>query len=183
MKTLLVALLALLVAASVGTFAQDKPAPEPTLDQTLNWLKDFLPSATGAKVTQKADEMTYVATAGLQVNNGCNVTLTDDEVWAYREGKRSPMSGHYTHQFSFSEMDSSKVGAAYDAEYDPPLLQVWMWTRGGLHTVVNLKDANPLSEIRNAYTQTGIFLDQASAERVVKAFRHAAELCGNNQPF
>jgi hypothetical protein len=173
------------VAANQMSSAQRKPVPaaEPSLEDTLKWLADFLPSATGMESFEKPERaVAETFTASLGMINGCNIAVTNlyiNEVG----GKRS--TSRTTYQFSLSEINSSQAGVGTDDRYDPPQITFVMATRGASRTVVatTTSDSGANGDIRIAFVPVASFVDRASAERVAKAFRHAAELCAKDQPF
>jgi len=164
----------------------------PSLEETFNWLREFLPSATGAKSTQKVDRTTYGASSSIAVVSGCNVVLTNRKSFLESNGQRIKifgldLSGQETYQFSFSEVDPLSVAVSLEPDYDPPVIEIWMSTRGKAATVVFVVTSDTpggaSSEKHLAYVNSPAFVDRASAERVAKAFSHVAELCAKDQPF
>jgi hypothetical protein len=183
MRLGLMALFALLIAATVGTSAQSKPAPAtgPSLEETFKWLKDFLPSATGAKYGDAGGDMSISSsTAGLEANDGCKVVLTEDTVLYDQNGKAYSTVTRSDRQFSFSDIDPSTVSVTTNNSFKTPTIGVSISTRGGSRTVVVRIGTTTMHE---PGAEAISFVDRASAERVAKAFRRAAELCANNQPF
>jgi hypothetical protein len=142
-----------------------------SLEETLNWLKDFLPSATGARSKD------FRTTTSLEVVNGCQVRLmTTHET--FDAGKTIGYQ-RYTQQFSFSEIDPSAIRVVAQA-YDPAVVSVGMQTRSNSKTVIRSDDGVE-SHTDRAFAAS--FTDRASSERVANAFRHAAEICGKAEPF
>jgi hypothetical protein len=161
---LLVGILALPVVGGTQT------GSNASLDDTLNWLTSFLPTATGAKTSNGI----FRVTSSIAVARGCAISIR-----MYQERFDVPTStpDTRTEEFSLSDIDPATVTAG--PVPSDGVFQVYGSTRGGLKAV---KDGNypngPTSEwvIR-------AFADQASAQRVANALQHAAQLCANAQPF
>lgn len=146
----------------------------PSLEDTLKWLKDSLPSLTGG--TFQVSGMTISRMTSLEAIGGCQVRLHHTDTGF---GPNVMLS---TEKFSFSEIDSSTVKVGQDpSKTQPETYGVGMTTRGGAMTIIE----NPPQVGKNRVNSTGAggFTDRSSAERVANAFRHAAELCGKAQPF
>jgi hypothetical protein len=146
-------------------------ANSPSLDETLKWLTEFLPGATGA--TQKMGSAGFQSTITLQVINSCRVSLAVEVVLI---NDLSRPSGTYRHEFSLSDIDPKSVVMVKS----DTVIWVELKTKNGLNTII--QDSR-LPDPRADHIQFGNFTDSGSADRVVKAFKHAAELCANTQPF
>jgi hypothetical protein len=150
----------------VGTFyampplavSQTPATSTASLQDTLTWLTTFLPTATGAGL----------ATASIASQNGCTVTIAFTNI--------SNGTVAITQTFSLGDLDSTTVAV----NANNGLLQVKMSTRG-LQKVVKWIVGSQQSNV--AGIAVGVFADQASAQRVANAFKHAVQLCANAQPF
>jgi hypothetical protein len=191
---LLVAMMAVLSSPTVNAQSRaTKPATTqptanlPSFDDTLKWLTDFLPSSTGATDRLKGLSAGFQQTTTLQVFGGCRVSLTT-VVIERRDVSRPSETEAYTPvtfvaTFSFSDIDPASVVINMANNYDPPSISVTMGTKNGLKTVIHKTSTPEFPETREGSVEIGQFADSESANRVVKAFRHAAELCANTQPF
>jgi hypothetical protein len=143
----------------------------PSLEDTLNWLKDFLPNATGAE--GRTGGFTQRATTSLEVMDGCRVRLTHDKVTNGQHFRDAE-------EFSLGDVDpaTANVGAQENGAF-----RVDMFTRGGSKTVTRTQEWDGFRE-KVSYVEGGVFFsERGSAERVAKAYAHAADLCGEAQPF
>jgi hypothetical protein len=141
----------------------------PSLDDTLKWLKDFLPGATGAVYQDHGQQSSE--TTSLDVSDGCKVHI---------KSVGTPGSYWEEDDFSFAEIEPSTVVVELWQGTTPQAFHVVMETRGKENTVIS---RSPLGNRRFDVAGAGTFVDRAVAERVANAFRHAAELCAKTQPF
>jgi hypothetical protein len=141
-----------------------------SLQDTLTWLTNFLPTATGAKSTDGFWNFRW--TSRVAAARGCEISIS---IYAERPEVPNDAPETRTEEFSLSDIDAATVTAG-------PLygvFQVYGSTRSGIKAV---KD----SGFPNGPTSTvliGYFADQASAQRAANAFQHAAQLCTNASPF
>ncbi len=155
----------LLAAPALPTAAtpQTPDTPNVSLADTLTWLTSFLPTATGATSSGGVQR-----TSSITSSNGCNLTVLVD----------SSDASTMTYAFSLSDIDPTQV------YYSPALgiggATVQLGTRGQASLVKATLFGK--TEFFN-FASAGFFADQASAQRVVNAFQHAAQLCANASPF
>lgn len=163
-------LMAVVALLALPTFsgAQGQTGSGPSLQDTLNWLRDFVPTATGGIESQSLSEPVRT-TASIALTGGCGMIISlrlEDP-----SGAKSP--GLVTGRFSLSDVDPASISVSGN-------LQVSFTTRGLAKVVA--QDHHP-----NAFPwygfSMGTFSDKASAQRVVNALQHAAQLCANSQPF
>lgn len=172
---ILAASLVLLVSApAADTLAQPASSASPSLADTLNWLVGFLPFATEAKSGGKLD---MAIAANLRVS-GCEVVLTEYASWYDRNSRPQFQKSTTTYQFSLGDIDPSSITVKSDNS-SPPAIYVDLRTRGGSPTIATDFPLTP----RTSAAAIGSFVDRASAQRVVKAVKHAAQLCASSQPF
>lgn len=161
--TLLMAILAL---PTVGN-AQTQAASNASLQDTLNWLTTFLPNATGANTGAGSTQ-----SGSIDSVNGCNITILQQGVYP----NQAPSTGTYS--FSLSDIDPTKISSSGTGA---GTFAVVLNTRGGAKSVKLV--GNPILGSHTSFVVLQAFADQASAQRVVNAFQHAAQLCANAQPF
>jgi hypothetical protein len=169
--TLLVSILAL---PTVGTTQTGSNA---SLQDTLTWLTSFLPSATGA--TNNSQNSSMQETSSIAAVSGCSLTaVTVNSFPGKGLGSIS-----YTGTFSLSDVDSSAVFQTLVPGSN--LYSVYLVTRNSANLVkLTVQNGSDPPDIRfNSQVELGYFAEQASAQRVVNAFQHAAQLCANSQPF
>lgn len=171
----------LVLAASlvliVTTLPAQTPAPpasssSPSLADTLNWLQQFLPNATGARYGYQNHAST---TSNLRAISACEISLTLTTV-TYSNGAAST-GNPAVYQFSLGDIDPSTVHVAQDFG-----IYVDMKTRGNA-LAISEDLGPPVGRINTAEAVAQNFGDTASAQRAADAFKHGAELCANTQPF
>lgn len=162
-----VILSAVLVALIVGTASAQN---SPSLEDTLKWLKDFLPNATGATSSGYVGMRVVRVTTTLRAVGGCKINLATEWVDLNTGERQDPPESC---EFSLEDIDASTVkvetvpGTGIDVSMD-----------------ARRKSMKCAGRPRDVAAQ-GVFLfkSREDAERVAKAFRHAAELCGKAEPF
>lgn len=177
MKIIIVLLVALCCIAAA---AQDKPQPEPTLEETLTWLKDNLPSkASYIGAFRTLDWIERVAEVEI---DRCNVRWrTEQETSASRrkEGDR----------FSLADLDAANV-ALSTSQHTPPMFVLTLNAKDGRKVIkrVSLRETPMLRPSVMEYFTESVrlsFQDEATRERFQKAFTHAIKLCASpkKEPF
>lgn len=173
----------LIIAASLGAMAMCQPsgmAQTPassgaTLADTLSWLQDFLPRATGASNDTRTGGRTMKVTEHIEISGGCNVRLLP-EIVNYRNGITLPPVPLLGQSFSLADIDPSTY-SVYTDSY--PLIALGFATKGRAKVIVI---GNDRDDAMAAMALDG-FVDSASPQRVLNALVHASELCANAQPF
>ncbi len=193
-----IVLVAGMALASAGAFAQNHAIPRttlshaallavpgqasnsssPSLADTLNWLQQFLPNATGARVGGKNHTEGSKATANVEERNGCQVRLTETAILYDANGAAQQGSVTSTYEFSLGDLDSTDISVKSDNEF-PADIYVNLHTRGGSPII----STNLAWEPKTSDVAVASFVDQASAQRAANAFKHAADLCASSQPF
>jgi hypothetical protein len=180
---LLAAMMAVLSSPTVSAQSKaTKPAAAkptanaPSLDETLKWLVDFLPLATGAKANDGQGDV-YTVTTQVQNVNGCQVHLIQTG---------SSTTGRWTQDetFMLSDIDPSLITIRdHEAGVESLVISILLSTRNGSKSIKSVNSLANGREDRISTAQLGYFIDKANADRAINAFRHAAELCANTQPF
>jgi hypothetical protein len=171
-------LLAAIFALPTAGVPQTPAASNASLEDTLNWLIDFLPTATGATALDKIDDNVSSAqfTANLAVGNTCNVGINVSAVFLQIDSHRNYSETSY--KVSLADIDPSSVKVISDAGF-PGAIIVTLVTKGSVPTVQN----SLYPDRRQSNVPIGFFIDHARAQRAANAFQHAAQLCTNAQPF
>jgi hypothetical protein len=143
-----------------------------SLGDTLAWLKDFLPTATGATLDFGAGKRVRT-TASIAILGGCNVAIVEQKT-----NIDSPSSVNPDDKWTFSLSDMDPASGLVSSMNGGFI--VTLGTSGKV-PMVKMEEAGSVLHIN--YASAGTFADQASAQRVVNALQHAAQLCANAQPF
>jgi hypothetical protein len=161
-------------------------ANSPSLEETLKWITEFLPRSTGAIGHWKGGSGGYQETSSIQVIEGCRVSLKVVTMIIKDLSRPSERDTGVTDVFTFSlsDIDQTSVAIVNLDLLDVPNTSVSMRTDNGLKTVItDVYSSLPNQGDRSAGATVGLFVDSGSADRVVKAFKHAASLCAKTQPF
>jgi len=134
-----------------------------SLQDTLSWLRNFLPAATGAP-----NYYNMAMTESLDPGNGCQITLRIDTLYVANNSHV-----HSYESFSLSDIDPATVSASFFGGTGVNL--VGYWTRGRASLIVDGNDTG--LRLSGAGGTIGYFTDPASAQRVANALQHAAQLC------
>jgi hypothetical protein len=159
--------------------AAQPPANSPSLDDTLKWLADFLPTATGAKITLPGSSHTYQAESALRLGNGCQIVIATNSVERNRDGTIYSQSQGES-WFSLSDIDPETISVLDHVSDYRPEVDVSVLTK---NRSLAIRSSGANGEDRRNNAIFGYFNDRASADRVTNAFRHASELCAKAQPF
>ena len=158
--------------------AQASSSSGPSLQETLSWLKEFLPDATGAKFGNGEFVQVRTTMSLVQVN-GCEVNIAEiDDV--YDKGLLQPsLRLSVAFRFSFGDIEPRAIAVRTDTMKGtpPPRIAVAISTRNNSPTI------SIDSQGKTSHEYIGAFVDLASAQRVANALKHAAELCESRQPF
>jgi hypothetical protein len=169
-KLTVTALLASLLA--LPTAATPQTTSNASLADTITWLTSFLPTATDGRSDILQETTTLVSF------NGCSIVLHHSVVMFNAGRQNIDYFDDTTDSFSLSDIDPSTI----KTDTNGGVYRVWLFTKGGSLLVQETGGYdNRLSHV--AYSGAANFNDQASAQRVVNAFQHAAQLCANSQPF
>jgi hypothetical protein len=156
-----------------------------TLEETLSWLKGFLPNATGG--AQVNPNGTTHAAADLEVLNGCQVRLVITPTFYGLDGRAVSVST-IALLFSLADIEPSSVNARAmkGGEFEVVLgarNNAMIISHSGVTHYLSGNFPDEHGGALHSSTSAWIFGDRGSADRVANAFRHAAELCGKPQPF
>jgi hypothetical protein len=175
------ALLASILAVATVATPQTPDTSTASLQDTLTWLSNYLPSATGA--TYSDDGAPITVTTQISGWNGCTITLviTTVESPATLQGGSTVAGGTFTQRdvFSLSDIDSNSVKAS------PPPHGIWVDMNSSTNSIRETYTSSNGTNRQSMKTITGAgtFNDQSGAERAANAFRHAVNLCAKPQPF
>jgi hypothetical protein len=172
--------LLLLIMPSILSSRPVEQKPQPSLQETLQWLKETF-----------ADHGTYTWESNLGAAHilekrpvsfdGCAISWVDRRVMSLRGAPFSTST--YQETVPLAEIDAATIRAEkspYSKLGDPGSF-VGLSTLAG-KTAIKSKDLSD-GEI-HSYEGTMIWFDsQGIAERVAKALTHASNLCRQSQPF
>ena len=167
-------------------------AQQPSLAETTNFLQAKIQGSTvkGAAEGLGPDDCTYMVDVFIRFPqfevSGCSVALTETiarAVTAISPGCHTrgdpPVEEQKVH-FSFKHLaiDSLLVSEASARDFS-----IASWTVKAPYSYVQLSFAEPVSEMTNGVEKTTNswsveVQDKELAERLLKAFKHAAQLCG-----
>jgi len=175
-----------MLLGSRGAAAQTPSPSSPSLQDTLSWLKEFLPRATGGRVTEAGPgDVSDLITENLEIISGCHVAFHGDRT-SYQNGK-AMSSDDFTDTLSLADINPSTISVSA-SQLGPNGIAVFMYTTGNIRLIADVNnhvsDGTTEHQAMHIYYESvGLFVDKASAQRVANAFKHAAELCASTQPF
>lgn len=155
--------LVIALAGSSGVFGQAKT---PSLDETAAWLKEKLTSEAGGQF--KTGEIDVDQRYKDFVIDGCAINYVSTWVLTikgHRSGNTTPYS------FSLSDIDPEATQAGFANGSNGVALK----TKNGVKKIRSTLGA----EAVNSDQARLVILDAEVADRIAKAFRHAANLCGS----
>jgi hypothetical protein len=169
----MVVAVSMLALPTVGG-TQGQRSSNASLQDTLNWLRDFLPSATGARYDDGSGANT--TTTRLIGSNTCSITMATETVQGYTNN--TPEShGTMRVELSLADIDSKSITVT---------------NRQGIVVDLNsptksIRVTRSMGGYKNQSMQSlfwlGNFNDRSGAERAANALRHAVDLCAKPQIF
>jgi hypothetical protein len=175
-----------LFAVALSVNAQDRAAKPvatepsgnpPSLDGTLKWLTDFLPTATGATSAAGPDGISQRIVTTARTDGGCKIRV-ELNISRFKQDGELLKSSRVDAIFSLSDIDAATIS---DVEELNHVVDVMMITRN--ESALIGWDDDTGNDNKRARIWLGNLVDRASAKRAVNAFRHASELCAKAQPF
>jgi hypothetical protein len=174
------ALLASILALATAATPQTPDTSTASLQDTLTWLSNYLPSATGETYSDGGVPITI--TTQISGWNGCTITLviTTVDSPTTLNGGSTVAGGTFTQRdvFSLSDIDSNSVKVDTQAG-------IWVLMNSSTNSIQETYRHSDGTNSQSMKTLTGAasFNDQSGAERAANAFRHAVNLCAKSQPF
>jgi hypothetical protein len=186
-ELILTAPLVCILALPTAATPQTPDASHASLQDTLNWLVSFLPTATGGSVSipnrhNHKKHATLTDTTTLSKWNGCKVSFTSNGNWAYPDG--STMKEVDTAEFSLSDITPASIKIvdeppdSWTGDYIVLSLSSETESIHFFHTIVS----GGGEEKMQSAIAFGYFHDRARAEQAADAMRHATVLCAKPRP-
>jgi hypothetical protein len=126
-----------LIVSAVSTISLARPEESnPSLEETLTWLKEFLPTATAAKYSGNSGLGPFSLEASLDIISGCQVRVAQSFVDL---GEGPSMSFRTTDQFSLAEIDPTTVATVDAGSYGHHIV-VLLKTRSHAKSIIDVYD-------------------------------------------
>jgi hypothetical protein len=191
-----------LLAALVGSCLAQEAKPDPTLTQTLEWLKEKVPLSAGHYIVQNKNNPFAIGTIGESKDvtlrtaptrfETCTVVfeLTEVEVWAKFPNNPITETTRYTVPLSeVSEVEVLKVDIPLEFSEDFKVVKSWpVWAvfldaKSDVILEETHRDIGNTTKSSTRHSAPIGYTDEALAKRVSQAFKHAADLCRGREPF
>jgi hypothetical protein len=167
--------------AQLGAVAPPPPNKEPTsaptLEQTLDWIKEKIQEQGPILIWDHpdADQGTHVTGVVEFDHSGCFITYKQQSPYRIRS---SGTNGNWSHTvgINLDSLDISKI-EALDGSRSPIPASVRLRTMRDVKSIT--EDVTKGDDSRGSQTFVALFpmRDFELAQRVAKAFQHAASLC------
>lgn len=160
-------------------------ADGPSLKETLDWLKEKLPLAAAHYTfnEERDDTLTMVPIRF----ESCTVIFESRAVWIWKHDKPEfpiLMTSRWT--VPLGAIKGGRVIKGKPTPFVVPQTQEWVVRLDATSKVILDEDHDNLSDVTKTESDDFailIFYEEPIANRVLEAFKHAAELCRGKEPF